>query len=523
MSSGDFVVSMKAVSNVHHETSERLIRFGANKREVDELLIDTPQPITGLSAVSIEPEAADFADNVDISKVAPRDGLFLGSQQGLHFIQLDEAFMAPGVPGSTRIYPPTSIAITLTGEILPPPTAPKFVDFADSQHGPLYYLAEHDTSTVFVTAPEEDGSYGVPVDALAEVHLESGEPLNLERAARLAVSRLGGLAIVDRSGKRIVVVTERRTAYVAYHASDGLVNDVEFDEMGNLYFTSKDGVTRMDRAGAAHTLARSSTPSSSEGAETGADLDNPTELAISPNGDLLFVHDDGRRVSKIEKVSSVEGSLSGAGGIWQQIAGAPVEITVPKYCVCVGGAPSGFAFVKAKIALDASERRDPVRLIPENLRLVVLYEGEPNLVIRVPDVPPEGSEEFHEGWSGRSLAITSNTRIVRPERVRAVSINGREYTAYAIPANALNIVDGNPRGIGVGFASELTGSEVAPGSTYYDSRVGYGSLIFHVPLTSAGSMAISPIPVGIAYKHGDEWLGYSEVSDWGATGAPWSF
>ncbi|WP_298459821.1 hypothetical protein [uncultured Cellulomonas sp.] len=483
--------------------------------------------ITSMEALNVQPDQGDFSRAVSVSAADPGRALWLGSSTGLYQAGVTLP-LGPGAEGS----------LSVTKATLP--------DDASATLGPIEDFAEGSDSTLFMSGPlgkstlsavrpvtsggVVSGSNFEPsvlpdaiglADAAGARIISSGRPVALDGVLKIAASHAGELALLDQSGRRIVAV-DGQTTSVLYEVlpEDESIRDLEYDELGNLYWTTVDGVHRMDPMGAVDHIVPSRAPSVEKAGDY--HIPDPGVLEIASDGALLVAADGDLSVTSVRSVTNLESSATRELNFRSWISERPVSLDVVAFCSCQSTVADDRSFFKIKLGLDASGATAPADLDPERFYLMGLVAGGATLEYEIPAQSDDGGI-VGELWSGRELVVAEATQAVVLDSMQTVTVNGTPYGLYAFPANPRDVVVVAPDESTMSFATELPEASIAPGSRFYDERKGYGSLVFDVPRTGASGARIRVIPVAIGYADDDRWRAFSELTDWGAPDIPWNF
>lgn len=483
--------------------------------------------INAIESISTEPNKRDYANDVILATVAADRALVLGTSTGVYFASV-ELPIGSGARGS----------LTLSEASLQQSGADAIAPVSD--------LAIGASETIYLTGPEGPNSVSsmlmatqsgiaqpsfftttiLPAIGIAgsttggQAILSSGSPIAISDVIRIAADHAGDLVVADQGGRRIVRIEGESTS-VLYSLPEGeTVRDLAFDEIGNLYWSSISGVDRMDTAGAVERVVGSSSIGQDE-KSIAYKVAAPEHVVVGPDGRLLVSQASGLSVFSVSSVANLESTATRSLDLKAWVQGTPLRIQVAHYCACQSVIEDR-DFFKIKIGIESSGSSAAVNLSSSEFFLIGLVPDAPTLEYAIPRTPDSSEQSILEEWSGRTLAVTTDRETISLDPLTTLNLNGKKYGVYAFKANPLNVVVESADSTGISFASELSGSTLAPGSHYYDERRGYGSLVFDAPTTSASGAKVRVLPLGIGYWQG-KWRGISEITEWGAPSVPWNF
>jgi hypothetical protein len=494
-------------------------REGAKRLELDQ----DPGVITALLSIDLPPSADDYVDGATLAQADARDGLVIAGTAGVFFAEVQLPLGAgatgrvtlsemrqEGVDQSIR---PTDMAEGARGSLFltGPGGSGALSELVSEPEGGGYVYKELRSSIL-------DTSLALADPAGASI-LESGAPVTVSGIRQVAASHAGDLVVLDQDGRRLVRVDGGVTSDLySLPNGRGEIRDMVFDELGSLYWTSPEGIYRLDVTGQVELLVPGT--GSSEAMASTYRIADPGVTTLSAQGALLVASASALEVTTVRSVANLDSAVTQQLDLSAWVAGRPLGLSVSRYCACQD-AVTDDAFFKLKVGVDASGVPDEVVLDADRFFLLGLVEGAPNLRYEIPEPATGAQEVLEEVWSGRTLTIAAGADLAEPQALTTFDIADKTFGLYAFPASPLDVVFRS--GEQIGFASELTGGAVAPGSTYYDERDGYGSLVFTAPRQSASGERVRVLPVGLGYWDGSQWRGLVEIGSWGAPGIPWMF
>ncbi|QTE28551.1 hypothetical protein [Pengzhenrongella sicca] len=500
----------------------------ARKLEADQEL----GRITALESIDLEPGSSNFASSVNIARVDADQGLWIGSNSGIYMTKVHLP-VGSGSPGTLE----TGKVLSSDQEedaVLP------VIDFAEGEDSNLFLTGPYGSAVISAISPPIVGSSApstIEVSVLPEMvaiedewagktnWLSSGAPTPLDGVQKIAATHGGDFVVLDSLGERIVSIASDRSTSVLYASpeDESPIRDIEFDELGNLYWTTQKGVHRMDRFGTVELLVPSVASSSGDDRASRYRISESAVLEIASNGDLLVGDQTELVVTAIKSVTNLESAATRRYNFRSWVGGTPVTLGVSSFCACQSAiAGDDRDFYKLKFSIDAGGVSEPVTLKAENYYLLGLIADAPTLEYELPRLPTEITAYEDEAWSGRQLIASELTDHTILEPMETVVINGMKYGLYPFPANPLDAVVVDEVKGGMSFASQLPPGEVPPGSRFYDERRGYGSLVFDVPGESVAGEPVRVLPLAFGYFDGT-WRGLVEVTDWGSPNIPLNF
>lgn len=485
-----------------------------------------PGEITSLIPIDLPPSSSSYSDETALARAEAREGLMISGSRGVFLaeVQLPRGSGATGRVELAQLRPEDGTALVGVS------------DMAEGAQGSLYLtgfggpdalseivarvsggMSTYDELLGNVLA--EDGA--VDMEGALPPTVQSGETGAVRDIVEVAASHAGDLVVLDRGGRRIVRVTDGVPDVLYTVPEDhGEIRDVVFDEIGNLYWTSREGVHRLDVTGQVEILVPSDKGSTDM--VSGYRIADPAVTAITAEGALLVAAAGELEVTAVRSVANLDSAATDQLQLNAWVQGRPLQLSVVQYCACQDVVTEN-AFFKVKVSLESSGVSEQVALDPRHFYLLGLVEGAPSLNYEIP-APATGQEEqIDEQWSGRTLLVSQGSVNQVLDALDTFDVTGTTYGLYALPASPLDVAVRSPDGLSLGFASELTGGSVAPGSSYYDERAGYGSLVFAAPRQSAAGAPVRVVPVALGYWDGSAWRGFAEIGSWGAPGIPWDF